>query len=109
MDIEAILDQYGVVEELVLTEEFSDHLLERGTFEKHNVSLAEIVEVHERAPKYFLNREGRRAPIIMLGTTDSGRLLCVPLEPSGQLGIWMPVTAFEANSHDVERYMGGQS
>ena len=93
---------------LQLDDELRQHLLERGTYAEHEVILTELLEVHQDAPRYFANRAQRRAPVIMLGQSIGGRILCVPIEPAGRRDVWRPVTAFEANAHDVERYEGGQ-
>ena len=106
---------YGAVEELLLSEELEAHLLERGTYDKHNVSLLEIVEVHQNAPKYFANKgpEGgsersaeNNAPIVLVGPTFNGRMVAVPIDPAGE-GTWRPRTAFEANTHHKEKYAEG--
>ncbi|MBM2812061.1 MAG: AcrB/AcrD/AcrF family [Chloroflexi bacterium] len=73
----------------------------------HCVALIEILEVHQGAPRCFLNAgTDRRAALIMVGPMAGGRLLCVPVEPTGRFAIWRPVTAFEANTHRRTRYQG---
>ena len=106
VDLEALFGQYGTVDELELSEELGRHLQERGITEKHIVSFTEIVEVFSGQPSFFLNAGGalRRAPIVMVGPTQSGRILCVPIEPTSKRGEWSPVTAFTANTHHVQRY-----
>lgn len=103
--VEALLEEHGPVEELVLDEELEAHLMERGFYDKHRVSLTEIAETHMGHPRFFLNEGQHRAPVVMVGPTAAGRLLCVPVEPAGRWGAWRPVTAFEANRHHHERYM----
>ena len=94
----------GRVDGLQFDDEFLQHLAERATYRKHVVSVAEILEAHARAPKYFLNSGSGRAPVIMVGVTTSGRCVVAPIEPTGRAGIWRPVTAFEANRHHQDRY-----
>jgi hypothetical protein len=134
--LEDLFGAYGTVDELELGDRLLEHLRERATFKKHVVSLAEIVQAHEGAPRYYLNEgstagstatatgrpssEGtqdnprtgnprdRAAPIVMLGATDAGRILKVPLVPTDYWGIWRPITAFEANTYDRKRYEEGQ-
>ena len=93
----------GPVDELEFDEDLGQHLRERGVFDKHVVSFAEILEVFHGAPRYFENLSGRRAPIVMVGLTRENRYLCVPIQPTGK-----PVTAFTANTHHVERYHQGE-
>ena len=104
VEIENLFAHNGSVEELELDEELELHLKERGITEKHIVSFVEILEVLQGNPRYFENLPGRRAPISMVGPTDSNRILCVPIEPTGKTGVWRPVTAFTANAHHVDRY-----
>lgn len=105
--IQETLAREGPVEELELDDALCQHLLERGTYPKHVVKLSEILQVFGNVPKLFLNpSETGHAPLIMVGPTDSDRMLCIPLVPTGKWGIWRPVTAFEANTHHRNRYYG---
>jgi hypothetical protein len=100
-----LFESNGEVDELELVEELEEHLVERAVYGKHRVSLGEVLEVRSVAPKYFANAgSGHRAPVVMVGPTRKGRMLCVPIEPSGRRGLWRPVTAFEANTHHRDRY-----
>lgn len=108
-DLRAFFAEYGPVEELDFDEAFLAHLAERATYQKHQVAVTEILDVHRGAPKFFRNSGTGRAPTIMVGITARGRWLCVPIEPTGRPGIWRPVTAFEANAHHREKYQEGGS
>ena len=101
-----LFNKDGPVEEIELDAELELHLRERGGFEKHIVSLAEIREVFDGTPQFWRNSPapGRRAPLVMVGPTLSGRFLTVPIEPTGKWGIWRPVTAFTSNTYHRERY-----
>jgi hypothetical protein len=105
-DLEAVFVRHGRVEELALDDVLYGHLVERGTYAKHDVTLAEILQVHQGQPRYFTNAgsDGRRAPVIMVGPTQAGRWLCVPIEPAGGQGVWRAVTGFEANTHHKVKY-----
>lgn len=109
-NVRRLYEEHGSVEELNIDVRFQQHLLERTTYEKHVVTISEVLEVHASAPRYFLNEgyepEGERAPVIMVGQTAKGRWLCVPIEPAGTRGVWRPKTAFQANRHHIEKYKG---
>ena len=80
----------------------ADELRQYG---KHSVAAKEVRQAHAGAPDSFENEgEGRRAPIIMVGPTDSDRMIVVPIEPTHIRCVWRPVTAFEANTHDRDRH-----
>lgn len=104
-EIVSILSTSGRVERLELDDTLRQHLLDRGTYSKHLVRLAEIVQVYENSPQYFPNTSATgRAPLIMVGQTGEERMLCIPIEPTGRWGVWRAVTAFEANTHHRQRY-----
>ncbi len=104
-DLDKLFRNAGSVDELVIDDEFHQHLADRATYEKHLITSTEVVEVHQGKPAYFANTgTNRRAPLVMVGRTLAGRILCVPLEPSDRRGTWRPVTAFQANPHHVVRY-----
>lgn len=105
LDINNLFDYNGTVDELDFDDELKEHLSERGTYDKHIVSILELSDVLHNNPRFFLNGgEGRRAPLIMVGYTQAGRWLCVPMEPTTRRGVWHPVTAFEANAHHRAKY-----
>ena len=94
----------GTVEELEFDDVLRNHLIERGTFDKHIVTLVEISEAHSIAPVYFVNESPGGAPVALIGQTRANRILCVPIDPTGRRGVWRPRTAFEANTHHKVRY-----
>ena len=78
---------------------------DRHQYGKHAVSAKEVRQIHTGAPEYFENEgEARRAPVVMVGPTESDRMIVVPIEPTHTRCLWRPVTAFEANAHDRDRY-----
>ena len=78
---------------------------QRRQYAKHSVSAKEIRHAHAAAPEYFVNEgEGRTAPIVMVGQTESGRIIVVPIEPTHTRCVWRSVSAFQANAHDRDRY-----
>lgn len=45
------------------------------------------------------NRRGEQASVLLIGETDGGRLLTVPLAPTDDPTTWRPATAFDASRH----------
>lgn len=106
-DINDILSAFGPVTDIELDDTLREHLRERGIYGKHRVSLPEILQVHHSNHKLFVNSSpSGRAPLVMVGVTARGRFLCIPIETTGKWGVWRAVTAFEANTHHIERYQG---
>ncbi|MGH2467282.1 MAG: hypothetical protein ACRDGL_06090 [Candidatus Limnocylindrales bacterium] len=73
-------------------------------FATHHISVDEVEQVLDKAPRFFVNRLDRRASHVMVGPTLGGRLLVVPLEDWGGDGYWRPVTAFDATAREEQRY-----
>lgn len=87
---------------LDVTELVFDALNERKLAD-HGVTIMDVLEVMDIQPRFFANRRARRASHVMIDPTRSGRVLVVPIEDWGR-GIWRPVTAFDANGWQAQRY-----
>ncbi|MGD0018196.1 MAG: hypothetical protein ABSD62_02995 [Candidatus Limnocylindrales bacterium] len=72
-------------------------------FRLHGISVAEVADVHDNEPRFYINREPRRATHVMLGPTFGGRMQVVPIERIGP-GLWRPVTAFEPTPQQTKAY-----
>lgn len=77
--------------------------LNEAKFARHRVTVGEVQEVYDNEPRFYRNGPGRRASHVMLGPTDSGTLLAVPIEEVGD-GVWRPVTAFKPRPEQAERF-----
>lgn len=97
---------HGEVDELEIDERFQDHQVEpERDYAKHHVSGTEVLEAHDNGGEFFDNAApGHVAPLVMVGETNSGRIITVPIVPSGRRGLWRPYSAYEANAHDRRRY-----
>ena len=104
---EDLIGAYGRIEELEFDDAFAEHMASsQRVYAKHRVSEQEVREAWLGNPAYVENvGERRRESIIMLGWTQGGRILVVPLQPTHRWGVWRPVTAFEANAHHRKRYL----
>ena len=71
---------------------------------RHRVSPRDVRQVLNNAPRFFRNKKGRSATQVMIGPTDGGRMLTVPLTPTSIRGMWRPATAFDAGRADLARY-----
>lgn len=64
---------------------------------RHHVSRAEVEQLvfnrHITAP----NPRGGRGSILLIGETNGGRTLTVPLAPTDDDGTWRPATAFDSS------------
>jgi hypothetical protein len=71
---------------------------------RHGVSEAEIRQVLDGEPVFLPNKKGHPAPIVMMGPTYGGRLLTVPLGPTGVDEVWRPATAWDSSHGERARY-----
>lgn len=71
---------------------------------RHGVSAAEIVQVianrHITAP----NPRGEPGGVLLIGETDGGRVLTIPLAPTNDPTTWRPATAFDASRHQQTNF-----
>lgn len=73
-----------------------NNLAEMG---RHGVSKTEVAQVisnrHIAAP----NARGEAGSVLLIGETDGGRVLTIPLAPTDDPTTWRPATAFDASRH----------
>jgi hypothetical protein len=97
--------RHGRVRVLVRAADFDDEA------ELHGVDFGEVLEIHENAQnrRFRYNHgyiEGERStPLMMLGYTQSHRFLCVPIAPTGTLGQWKVITAYEPDDDFYEDWV----
>jgi uncharacterized DUF497 family protein len=63
---------------------------------KHGVTLSEVNQMVENPHVVVRNRRNRRAPLLLVGRSHGGRVLCVPIRKTTEPTVWRPVTAFPA-------------
>jgi hypothetical protein len=80
-----------------------DHMAPRGISER------DVRQVLDNEPVFLPNKRGHAAPIIMIGPTDGGRFLTVPLGRTGVEGRWRPATAWASSRGELARYDAGRS
>lgn len=71
---------------------------------RHGVTPREVRQVLLDDPRFFQNRRGHAATRIMIGRTDGGRLLTVPIAQTALPGVWRPATAWLASEGERTRY-----
>ena len=61
-------------------------------------------EVEEVCAGNRIEREAYRQRIFLVGTTKTGRILTVILEPREEQGVYRPITAYEASKRSIKAY-----
>ena len=84
---------WHVVAELI----FDEH--NRAEMARHGVTRWEADEVPWNRHIVTKNPRGEARSVLLIGETDSGRLLTIPLAPTDDPTTWRPATAFDASPH----------
>jgi hypothetical protein len=71
----------------------------RAEMSRHGVVGEEVEEVPWNRNIVFRNPRGEPGGLLLVGVTDGGRLLTVPLAPTDDPTTWRPATAFDANPY----------
>lgn len=66
---------------------------------RHGVFAAEVVQVIGNRHITVPNPRGELGSILLIGKTDGGRVLMIPLAPTDDPTTWRPATAFDASRH----------
>ena len=63
-------------------------------FAAHGVSSVEVLQVLGNRYVIQPNRRARRGTFLVIGTTDGGSCLAIPIESTHDLEIWRPITSW---------------
>ena len=77
-----------------------------GEMAGHGVSVREVMQVHARGFRVLRNAGHHEATHLMVGKTDGGRWLTIPIAPLAQPGVWRPTTAFPSRPTDRAKLKG---
>jgi hypothetical protein len=66
---------------------------------RHGVVRWEVDQIAWNRRGFYENWRGEHGSVLMIGETDAGRLLVVPLAPTDDPTTWRPATAFDASRH----------
>jgi hypothetical protein len=66
---------------------------------RHGVVRYDVGQIKWNRNLVLRNPRGEAGSVLLLGETDGGRLLTVPLAPTDEPTTWRPATAFDAGRH----------
>ena len=66
---------------------------------RHGVVSDEVDQLAWNRCVFYENWRGEPGSVLMIGETNGGRLLTVPLAPTDDPTTWRPATAFDASRH----------
>ena len=67
----------------------------------HNILPSEVEEVCQGDR---IERKGHINRAFLVGPTHTGRMLSVILDPTAEIGVYYPVTAYEASKRSIQDY-----
>lgn len=73
---------------------------------RHGVLVREVEQVHTNGFRLLRNAKQHSATHLMVGKTNAGRWLTIPIAPTANPGIWRPATAFPLRPADRAKLKG---
>ncbi len=71
-----------------------------GKFAAHGISLYQVYQALQNKYVVVQNRKERRASHLFVGEDDGGMCIAMPIAPSGEPGVWRPVTAWPCKGQE---------
>jgi hypothetical protein len=75
----------------------------REKFAQHGLTADQVLQVLDGRYVTPRNRQGRRAPYLLIGQDYGGQCLAVPIEWTDEPGLWRPVTAWRCKPAEYAR------
>jgi hypothetical protein len=88
-------------------DEFAIDEVNEEKFERHGVTVQEVLQVLQAGEFRMFRNKGRRrenAEYVVIGTTLGGRFLTIPVDAMPIPGQWRPRTAWESSEAEQTRY-----
>ena len=77
-------------------------------FAVHGVSSVEVLQVLGNRYLIQPNRRARRGAFLVIGTTDGGSCLAIPIKPTHDREIWRPMTAWPCKRSGIAKLRKAQ-
>ena len=69
----------------------------------HRLTPRRLLQVLENTHIVVPNRQGRRAPFLIVGRDSGGACVSIPIEPTRDPLVWRPVTAWPSKDSERQR------
>lgn len=83
-----------VIDDFLLDDENEDKIW------VHGLTHSDLLSVLVRRYAVERNRKARRATYLVIGRTDNGRCIAIPIEPTHDPYTWRPITAWPCKDHE---------
>ncbi len=75
---------------------------------RHGVSSTEVMQVLENQPVWSPNKKGRSGEWKVIGYTNGGRALTIPVTWDERRHAVRPITAWSSSTHESMKYLKGR-
>lgn len=66
----------------------------------HRVTSTQALEIVDNGPRVGRNRKERRGTYLVVGRDNSGACIAMPVEPTYEVTLWRPITAWYCKQHE---------
>ena len=70
---------------------------------EHGIRQEQVRQVLDNRPAIVVNRKGRRGLYMIIGRDNGGACIAVPIEPTTDVLVWRPITAWHCKESEEAR------
>ena len=70
---------------------------------EHGIRQEQVRQVLDNRPAIVVNRKGRRGLYMIIGRDNGGACITVPIEPTADVLVWRPITAWPCKESEEAR------
>ena len=70
---------------------------------EHGIRQEQVRQVLDNRPAIVINRKGRRVLYMIIGRDNGGACITVPIEPTADVLVWRPITAWPCKESEEAR------
>lgn len=70
---------------------------------EHGIRQEQVRQVLDNRPAIVVNRKGRRGLFMIIGRDNGGACITVPIEPTADVLVWRPITAWPCKESEEAR------
>ncbi len=70
---------------------------------EHGIRQEQVRQVLDNRPAIVVNRKGRRGLYMIIGRDNGGACITVPIEPTSDVLVWRPITAWPCKESEEAR------
>ncbi len=80
--------------------------MNEAKFARHRLRARQVTQVLGNRHVVVPNRKGRRGLYLVVGRDNGGEFISIPIEPTNDVSVWRPVTAYPSKRHEKSVWQG---